>query len=146
MWSIRVEHDDHEVTYVMEESLGAAVLACLRILKQAKSHIHASMRSGPVAVDDSELNDMIHGINALYNRSPKLLEALLGAGKGSEPTYYAEVRWTAEDVKTLRPKWSLERCEEFLARNEKYLAERLTEVGWEAMATYISMDEGEGKK
>lgn len=64
----------------------------------------------------------------------------------AEPTYYAEVRWTAQDVKTLRPKWSLSRCEEFLARNEKYLEERLTELGWECLSTYIAMDEAEGKK
>ena len=47
-----------------------------------------------------------------------------------EPTYYAEVRWVAEDIKTLRPRWSLARCEEFLADIEKNLQGIMTERGW----------------
>lgn len=61
----------------------------------------------------------------------------------AEPIYYAHLRWCAEDVKTLRPKWSIKRCEEFLSRNEKYVRDRLTELGWEVMEQHIIMDEAE---
>lgn len=48
------------------------------------------------------------------------------------PTF-AEVKWAAEDIKTLRPRWSLARCEEFLASIEKNLEGLMTERGWAAI-------------
>lgn len=45
----------------------------------------------------------------------------------------AEVVWRAEDVKTLRPAWTLEQCEEALGNIEKHLRDRVTELGWEVM-------------
>jgi len=56
---------------------------------------------------------------------------------------YAKLSWTAEDIRTLRPEWSLRRCEEFLLRNEKYIQERLVELGWEVINEHIIMDEAE---
>ena len=49
-------------------------------------------------------------------------------------TEYAKVVWTAYDIKTLRPRWSLKRCEEFLAENEHHLRDRLIELGWEVLS------------
>lgn len=50
---------------------------------------------------------------------------------------YAKVVWTAEDVQTLRPDWDLERCEDWLERNEKYIQDRLVELGWEVIETLL---------
>lgn len=53
---------------------------------------------------------------------------------------YAEVVWTKEDVQRLRPEWDLEKCEEWLDRNEKYLRDRIVELGWEVMESLLNMD------
>lgn len=50
---------------------------------------------------------------------------------------YADIQWRAEDVKELRPKWSLKKCEEWLSSNEKYLRDRTTELGWEVMSDLL---------
>lgn len=54
---------------------------------------------------------------------------------------YAKVEWTAEDLQTLRPEWSLEKCEEWLASNQKYMQDRLVELGWEVMESLLSYTE-----
>lgn len=51
----------------------------------------------------------------------------------NSPATYGEVPWTKYDVKSIRPHWSLKRCEEELSKNEKYLRDRLTELGWEVL-------------
>lgn len=40
------------------------------------------------------------------------------------------IAWTAEDVKTLRPDWSEDQCEDFLKRIEHTLRDRSIEFGW----------------
>ena len=47
------------------------------------------------------------------------------------------MRWHPEDVKELRPKWSLKKCEAWLAENESRISERLTELGWDVMEAFI---------
>ncbi len=37
----------------------------------------------------------------------------------------AAVTWHAEDVKTLKPNWSLEKCNEWLEDNERHISDRL---------------------
>lgn len=44
---------------------------------------------------------------------------------------YANVEWSPEDVQVLRPDWSLERCADWLQTNQKYIRDRLVELGWE---------------
>ena len=46
---------------------------------------------------------------------------------------FAEVVWTKYDVKTLQPKWSLKKCEEFLEENERTIRDATIEHGWEVM-------------
>lgn len=46
---------------------------------------------------------------------------------------YAQVSWRAEDVLDLRPRWTLERCEDELASVEKHLRDRSIEFGWEVL-------------
>jgi len=50
---------------------------------------------------------------------------------------YATVTWTSEDVQTLRPTWTVEQCEEWLERNERYIQDRLVELGWEVIETLL---------
>jgi hypothetical protein len=52
-------------------------------------------------------------------------------------TAYAEVKWVPEDIKTLRPRWNLKRCEQWLTENEKYIRDRLTELGWEVIGDLL---------
>ena len=46
---------------------------------------------------------------------------------------YAKVVWRAEDVKAINGAWSLEKCEEWLQDNERYISDRLIELGWEVI-------------
>ena len=54
---------------------------------------------------------------------------------------YAKVEWAPEDVHTLRPGWSLERCEDWLHANEKYVQDRLVELGWGVIETLLGEEE-----
>lgn len=50
---------------------------------------------------------------------------------------FAVVAWTANDVKTLRPRWSIKRCEEWLGQNERRIRDRLIELGWDVIDTLL---------
>lgn len=54
---------------------------------------------------------------------------------------YADVIWQPEDIKTLRPSWALERCEDWLQSNEKYIRDRTIELGWEVIETLLGESE-----
>jgi hypothetical protein len=51
--------------------------------------------------------------------------------------YHACTRWSAHDVKALRPEWSVEKCEEWLAENERHIQDRLVELGWEIIGNLL---------
>lgn len=53
---------------------------------------------------------------------------------------YATVTWTAEDVQTLRPNWTLEKCAEWLDSNERYVQDRLVELGWEVIESLLGSE------
>lgn len=40
------------------------------------------------------------------------------------------ITWVPEDIKTLRPKWSLNKCERALEEIAKVLQDRSIEEGW----------------
>ena len=63
--------------------------------------------------------------------------------KDTGPTRYAVTAWTAEDVKSLRPKWSLKKCEAALSEIEGELTDRMTELGFETMDTLLALNENE---
>jgi len=44
---------------------------------------------------------------------------------------YAKVVWRAEDIKKIKPRWSMSKCEEWIADNEESIQDRLTEIGWD---------------
>jgi hypothetical protein len=53
---------------------------------------------------------------------------------------YAEVTWRAEDVQSIKKDWSLPRCEEWLEDNEDNMKDRLTELGWEVLDSFLMME------
>ena len=48
-------------------------------------------------------------------------------------TKYAKVVWTPDDIQTLRPEWTIARCEEFLSDSEGSIQDRTVELGWEVI-------------
>ena len=60
--------------------------------------------------------------------------------------YYAKVEWAVEDIQALRAGWSERRCQEFLVANEKYIEERLVELGWEVIESLITFEEAEERR
>lgn len=53
---------------------------------------------------------------------------------------YAKVVWAPEDVQTLRPDMSLEDAAEWLESNQKYIQDRLVELGWDVIGSLLSYD------
>ena len=49
----------------------------------------------------------------------------------------AAVTWLPEDVQSLKPDWTLEKCNEWLEDNEGHIQDRLTELGWEVLESYL---------
>ena len=43
---------------------------------------------------------------------------------------YGEVSWCWKDIKSLKPGWSKEKCEEFLAEHDSKLSQTQVEQGW----------------
>jgi hypothetical protein len=52
----------------------------------------------------------------------------------------AVVVWRAEDVRSIKKNWSLEKCEEWLQDNEENIKDRLTELGWEVLGAILMME------
>jgi len=53
---------------------------------------------------------------------------------------YAKVVWLAEDVHTIRPTWTIEKCEEALSIAEKHLRDRTIEIGWTVLDDLLPRD------
>lgn len=52
---------------------------------------------------------------------------------------YAKVTWRAEDIQTLKPNWSMDKCEEWLSDYERNISDRLIELGWEVIQTLLDI-------
>jgi hypothetical protein len=50
---------------------------------------------------------------------------------------YAKVVWTAADVQTIAPAWTIKECEEWLRREERHIQDRLIELGWDVLEALI---------
>lgn len=50
---------------------------------------------------------------------------------------FCSVSWGVEDVKELRPEWSTEQAEEFLANNEERMLDLMIQRGWEILEFFI---------
>jgi hypothetical protein len=57
--------------------------------------------------------------------------------KTAEDNKFARVAWTAEDILTLRPEWTEEKADEWLAQNERHIQDRSVELGWEVIETLL---------
>ena len=53
--------------------------------------------------------------------------------KQQEKEYYAMIRWSPEDIQTLRPKWSHDKCAEWLFNHQTRIQDRTIELGWEVI-------------
>lgn len=50
---------------------------------------------------------------------------------------FAEVAWTAHDVVTIRPTWTIEQAEEWLAINERRIVDELITHGWDVIESML---------
>ena len=51
--------------------------------------------------------------------------------------WWAVVRWSIEDIKKVKPKWTNQECHDFLQLNEKHMRDRMIETGWEVIDILI---------
>jgi hypothetical protein len=47
------------------------------------------------------------------------------------------IKWSAEDIQTLRPEWSVEECEVFLQAKFEYFKQASISQGWEIWETLL---------
>jgi len=57
--------------------------------------------------------------------------------------HYAQLRWVAEDILEIRPEWTKQQAEEWLACNERRIQERTCELGWEVIECLLPPKGGE---
>jgi hypothetical protein len=53
---------------------------------------------------------------------------------------FAEVAWTVEDIQTLRPEMTDEEAAQWLESNQKYIRDRLVELGWDVIESLLSYE------
>lgn len=61
----------------------------------------------------------------------------------NDDTEYAKVVWHPEDIMDLRDEMTHDQAIMFLERNSKHLQDVMIERGWEAIMTFLVMDETE---
>ena len=57
--------------------------------------------------------------------------------ENTETTRYCNTSWDITDVKQLRPEWTDEQAEDFLANNEEHMLELMIQRGWEILVSFI---------
>ena len=55
-------------------------------------------------------------------------------------TYYAHVKWSANDVLDVAPHFTYTEAEEWLANNARRMQDAMIETGWEAMRDLLAYD------
>lgn len=61
----------------------------------------------------------------------------------SKDEEYAETAWMIEDIKARKPKWSSERCKEFLTSNEGHIKDWVIEQGNNFIDTLLDSENDE---
>lgn len=61
---------------------------------------------------------------------------LVKRGKPEDDTF-ATVSWNWREIKSMNPRWSKDKCEEFLQEHEKYLTEAMIDRGWNYISSYL---------
>lgn len=78
---------------------------------------------------EGQLKDYADTINALTRG---------GVGEPApEESYRPTIVWSAEDVQSLRPRWSIQKCQEWLGNNGKYIIDREIELGWDVIEALL---------
>ena len=49
----------------------------------------------------------------------------------------ASIIWTPTDIQTLRPEWTLEECEQWMASHRKCIVDRSVEFGWQVIQNLL---------
>lgn len=55
----------------------------------------------------------------------------------TEKTHYAAVRWSIDDILSVRPEMTPEAAAEFLIGNQKYIQEAMVQAGWAAIEALL---------
>jgi len=66
-----------------------------------------------------------------------ILTELMRRGKGG----FASTSWCADDVKTLKPRWSTKKCNEFLQNHSGHIIDAMITEGWLVIEHSIREDE-----
>jgi hypothetical protein len=53
---------------------------------------------------------------------------------------YAKLVWSPGDIQSLRPDWDIPRCRRFLENNQNQIRDRLCEIGWDVIETFLSLE------
>lgn len=56
---------------------------------------------------------------------------------------YASVKWSPEDVLTLRKDWTEEQAEEWLHDNARFIEDAMCERGWEVIEQLLGDEDGD---
>jgi hypothetical protein len=74
--------------------------------------------------------------------TPNGCHAECPACEATNPTFvnYASVGWSAEDVKTLAAGLTDEQAIEWLENNQNHIIDRLVELGWGVLETFLAKD------
>jgi len=103
--------------------------------------IHECVTDALDSCPDDEKNDAY--VASIAGEFVGWSQALQNAARDTttDDTKFAELSWVVDDVLTLRPDWSRERAEEFLNSFEKCIRDRLSELGWKVIATFLGIFE-----
>ena len=66
-----------------------------------------------------------------------LKEKHMEQDKMGEYVEHGTIGWHASDVKSLRPEWTLEQCDDWLHENSGYITDRLVELGFEVIEALL---------
>lgn len=101
----------------------ATVLAALRCFQgQQEAYMHMDHFVAVAPLSDDGINSLCERLNFL----PK-----------PDTSAKVQITWSPGDVQTLRPRWSLKKCEKWLNENRKAIYERSIELGWEIMGALL---------
>ena len=89
---------------------------------------------------DGRVNDPVHEF--------RQLGMFIRDGRANEEAdfqrQYATCAWEPGDIQSLRPAWSLEKCDTWLQANKRQIQNDTTERGWSSIETLLEMTEEEG--
>ena len=55
----------------------------------------------------------------------------------------AAVSWCADDIQTMRPEWTVQKCLDFLVENGRYIQDAMVRSGWDVIESLLPPRERE---